>query len=170
MFAAGGGCLRGNKHRTGLHRHRVLTKIGGSKDSYTFAGRTMEFGPDVTSWKLMYVPHNYQYNACDISGLNTCGEDPRGVKIKGYSWPVTYAYVGFAPMRPIKNPLNPGKPFEYTMKEVTDGINEAGLYCGGFYHMHTETYSDAPYANDQRNISAMDFVPGCWEGSAPWPS
>lgn len=126
--------------------------------SRTFAGRTMEFGPDVTSWKLLYVPHKAEYASCTLSRLHTCGDDSSGKKIIGYTWQTRYSYTGFTPMRPIKNPLDPGKPFEYTLKEITDGINEAGLYCGGFYHMGTEEYSKEPYVEGQKNISDMDFI------------
>lgn len=136
------------------------TKMENGKTEYTFAGRTMEFGPDVTSWKLMYVPKDYLYKSCEVSGIPTCwleiGKDSE-LPIIGSSWTVTYPYVGFAPMRPIKVQ---SAELEYTMKEVDDGINSEGLYCGGFYHMQMESYSTAPYSlKGQLNISDMDFVP-----------
>jgi choloylglycine hydrolase len=117
---------------------------------YVFSGRTMEFGPDVTSWKLLYVPSSYTYLSCNVSGIDACTQDPQA-KIEKSSWVVQHAYVGFTPMRPI------GKKFEYTMTEITDGINDQGLYCGGFYHMGTEEYSTAPYHSGQTNMNGMDF-------------
>lgn len=118
---------------------------------YAFAGRTMEFGPDVAGWKLLYVPKNYNYQSCKLSGLvDTCGDVDKKM-ISGYSWPAKYAYVGFTPMRHIVGKL------DYTLNEINDGINEKGLYCGGFYHMGTEEYSKVPIALGQKNISNMDF-------------
>jgi choloylglycine hydrolase len=118
---------------------------------YVFSGRTMEFGPDVLNWKLLYVPRNYEYQSCKIDNvIDTCGNH-RLEMIKGYRWPVKYAYVGFTPMRPIKNKL------EYTLTEINDGINEAGLYCGGFYHMGWEEYSKVKPFKGQKNISDSDF-------------
>lgn len=129
--------------------------LGGG---FPFAGRTMEFGPDVVDWKLLYMPRGYEYRSCRIAGLfDACAavdnkEDPAKITmVRGFSWPVRYAYVGFTPMRHIIGPLN------YTLTEVTDGINEAGLYCGGFYHMGFEEYSKAPPEPKQKNLSNMDF-------------
>lgn len=120
-----------------------------------FAGRTMEFGPDVLSWKLLYVPRNYEYQSCKVAGvIDTCaytGDNDAITPVSGFRWPVKYAYVGFTPMRPVVGHL------DFTLTEINDGINEAGLYCGGFYQMRFEEYSQLPPAPGQRNISANYF-------------
>lgn len=146
-----------------------LPLLESSNALRTFAGRTMEFGPDVAYWKLMYVPKGFVYESCkltslDSSMLDTCireiDNDPNKTEsVKGYNWPVKYGYVGFTPMRLVKKPRSGGETFEYTLTEINDGINEQGLYCGGLYHMGFETYSNAP-SNllGQKNISNMDFV------------
>ncbi len=135
----------------------------------TFAGRTMEFGPDVAYWKLMYVPQGFVYDSCrltslDSSVLDTCireidNNPEKTESVKGYNWPVKYGYVGFTPMRLVKKPRSEGEKFEYNLTEINDGINSQGLYCGGLYHMGFETYSNMP-SNllGQNNISNMDFV------------
>lgn len=123
-------------------------KFLGAK--HAFAGRTMEFGPDVTGWKLLYVPRNYEYQSCKLGVIDTCGNHKLEM-IKGYRWPVKYAYVGFTPVRHIIGNL------DYTLTEINDGINEAGLYCGGLYHMGSEEYSTVAPISDQKNISDMDF-------------
>lgn len=119
-----------------------------------FAGRTMEFGPDVLEWKLLYVPRNYEYQSCKVAGvIDACaytGDKGSITPVPGFRWPVKYAYVGFTPMRHAG-------PLDFTLTEINDGINEAGLYCGGFYHMGFEEYSQLPPAPGQRNISANDF-------------
>lgn len=135
----------------------------------TFAGRTMEFGPDVAYWKLIFVPKGYTYESCKInlvdhSYLDACVREvdpqsllPRYESVKGYSWPVTHNYVGFTPMRYLKNKE---KRIEYTLTEINDGINDAGLYCGGLYHMKFEQYSNRPsdHMLGQKNLSNMDFI------------
>lgn len=159
---------------TGIRFSANMQLLGDSqnnKQENTFAGRTMEFGPDVAYWKLMYVPKDYTYESCkltsvDLSVLDTCvrEKDPKAKKpeyenVKGYSWPVKYSYVGFTPMKHLKDPRTPGKRFEYTLTEINDGINEQGLYCGGLYHMGFEQYSNRPSGLDgQKNMSNMDFI------------
>ena len=136
----------------------------------TFAGRTMEFGPDVAYWKVLYTPKDYNYESCkislmDMSFLDACVReiDPKSDKkryesVKGYSWPVRYSYVGFAPMKHLAK-KGIGKRIEFTAIEISDGINDQGLYSGAFYHMGFAQYSNAP-ANlaGQKNISNGDFI------------
>ncbi len=133
-----------------------LDMEGFGNGHYAFAGRTMEFGPDVTSWKLLYMPAGTEYTSCVQSGIKTCVQTlESGVHVDGHTWKVLYSYVGFTPMRPLRYK---DAEVQYTMKELNDGINEKGLSCAGFYHMGTETYSSAPYRTDQRNVSDMDFI------------
>lgn len=132
-------------------------------NSHAFAGRTMEFGPDVAGWKLLYVPKEYHYHSCKLANrIDTCvrctavAEDGTCAdkdleNVQGYTWQTRHAYVGFTPIRHIVFKL------DFVLNELTDGINDAGLYCGGFYHMRTEEYSNSKVITDQKNISSMDF-------------
>lgn len=146
---------------TGIEFQVMMPDTNGVR--HVFAGRTMEFGPDVTSWKVLFVPRDSDYQSCRLTSVNgksileTCIGD-KDKQIHGYAWKVKYNYVGFTPMRYLKDPDDPKKRFEYTMTEITDGINEEGLYCGGFYHMRYEQYSRVPYLIGQPNMSSMDFV------------
>lgn len=131
----------------------------------TFAGRTMEFGPDVAYWKLIFVPKDYVYESCKInlvdnSFLDACVREtdaqstpPKYESVKGYSWTVRHNYVGFTPMRYL---MAKEKRIEYTLTEINDGINDEGLYCGGLYHMKFEQYSNRPAG--RKNLSNMDFI------------
>jgi choloylglycine hydrolase len=110
--------------------------VAGSK--YAFQGRTMEFGTDVTGWRLISVPRGYPYTSCR---MGTCGEG-----VTGFQWTSKYQHVGMSPARP-------GMP---VLDEVTDGINEKGLSCGGFYHMGYEEYKQSPASG--KTISNTDFV------------
>lgn len=130
---------------------------GWTGPDFTFAGRTMEFGPDFAYWKVLYFPRGAEYRTCQVSGLNVC-RDKGGNSFTGFSWPAKYAAVGFAPMRSMVDPANRSKKLEYTLAELNDGINENGLYCAGFYHMGSETYSQVPYGLGQKNLSDLDFV------------
>lgn len=120
-------------------------------EKHAFAGRTMEFGPDVAGWKLLYVPKDYKYQSCKLSHLVDTCYHKEIEPIKGTTWQVKHAYVGFTPMRHVVDKIN------YVLTEINDGINEKGLYCGGFYHMGHEEYSKLPPSKEQRNISNMDF-------------
>lgn len=105
---------------------------------YAIQARTMEFGSDVTGWRLISVPKGYPYKACM---MNTCGDG-----ITGLQWTAKYQHAGMSPARP-------GIP---VLDEVADGINEKGLSCGGFYHMGYEEYHSKPASG--RAISNTDFV------------
>jgi len=109
---------------------------GGNR--YAIQARTMEFGEDVTDWRLISVPKGYPYNACK---MNICGDG-----ITGLQWTAKYQHVGMSPERP-------GLP---VLDEVADGINEKGLSCGGFYHMGYEEYQDKP--RQGKTIANTDFV------------
>ncbi len=109
---------------------------GGSR--YAFQARTMEFGTDVTGWRLISVPKGHPYNACR---MNICGDG-----VTGLQWTAKYQHVGMSPERP-------GLP---VLDEVADGINEKGLSCGGFYHMGYEEYKDKP--QNGKTIANTDFV------------
>ncbi len=116
----------------------LFPKIGVSDNQYAFQARTMEFGPDVTGWRLISVPRGYPYTSCR---QNICGDGIEGIK-----WTSRFHYVGMSPARP-------GMPL---IDEVTDGINERGLACGGFYHMGYEEYKKNPSSG--RTIANTDFV------------
>lgn len=116
----------------------VVDKPGAAGSKYVFQGRTMEFGLDVTGWRLISVPRGYPYAGCR---MGTCGEG-----VAGFQWTAKYQHVGMSPARP-------GMP---VLDEVTDGINEKGLSCGGFYHMGYEEYKPSPASG--KTISNTDFV------------
>ena len=160
---------------TGITFSAEMELLGGGVQMNYFAGRTMEFGPDVAYWKLIYAPKDSTYESCKLSSLDfrvldTCVREietkalnkkyeKKYEKVKGYSWKALYSYVGFAPMKYLKDPSDPTKKFEYTLAEINDGINEKGLYCGGLYHMGFEQYSNRPSGLlGQKNISNMDFI------------
>lgn len=107
-------------------------------DLYAFQGRTMEFGPDVTGWRLISVPRGYSHKSCK---MGICGDG-----VAGFEWKARYQHVGMSPARP-------GLP---VLDEVVDGINEKGLSCGGFYHMGYEEHSDKPRSD--KAIANTDFV------------
>ena len=105
---------------------------------YAIQARTMEFGADVTGWRLISVPKGYAYKGCR---MNICGDG-----ITGLQWTARYQHAGMSPARP-------GLP---VLDEVADGINEKGLSCGGFYHMGYEEYHNKPEGG--RTIANTDFV------------
>jgi choloylglycine hydrolase len=116
----------------------VVSKLGAGDQRHAFQARTMEFGPDVTGWRLISVPRGYPYTSCR---MGTCGDG-----IAGFQWTSKHQYVGMSPARP-------GLP---VLDEVTDGINEKGLSCGGFYHMGFEEYKKNPESG--KTLSNTDFV------------
>ncbi len=95
-----------------------------TKDNNYIIGRTMEFAEDYIAHILIFVPRNYKYT----------GHTPSGRL--GMAWQSKYAYVGFSPST--------------TMPLVDDGLNETGLYCGGFFHIGYAGYE---------NITAKDYPP-----------
>jgi choloylglycine hydrolase len=105
---------------------------------YAFQARTMEFGPDVTGWRLISVPRGYPYTGCQ---MGICGDG-----IKGLQWTAKYQHVGMSPARPDMPVFD----------AVADGINEKGLSCGGFYHMGYEQYKDKPESG--KTIANTDFI------------
>jgi choloylglycine hydrolase len=117
----------------------VVSKLGAGDQRHAFQARTMEFGSDVTGWRLVSVPRGYSYSSCR---MNTCG----GLGIIGFPWTSKYQYVGMSPARP-------GLP---VLDEVADGVNEKGLACGGFYHMGYEEYKENPERG--KALSNTDFV------------
>ncbi len=117
----------------------VVPKLGAGDQRHAFQARTMEFGPDVTGWRLVSVPRGYSYSSCR---MNTCG----GLGTIGFQWTSKYQHVGMSPARP-------GLP---VLDEVTDGVNEKGLACGGFYHMGYEEYKKNPERG--KALSNTDFV------------
>jgi penicillin V acylase-like amidase (Ntn superfamily) len=61
----------------------VVPKLGDGAQRHAFQARTMEFGPDVTGWRLVSVPRGYSYSSCR---MNTCG----GLGIIGFQWTSKY--------------------------------------------------------------------------------
>lgn len=116
----------------------VAAQSGAAETKCAFQGRTMEFGSDVTGWRLVSVPRGYRFTSCR---MGTCGEG-----VAGFQWASKYQHVGMSPARP-------GLP---VLDEVTDGVNEKGLACGGFYHMGYEEYKKNPERG--KALSNTDFV------------
>jgi len=117
----------------------LMFTVGDARgDLYAFHARTMEFGPDVTGWRLVSVPRGYSFKSCK---MGICGDG-----VAGFEWKARYQHVGMSPARP-------GLP---VLDEVADGINEKGLACGCFYHMGYEEYNDKPRSD--KAIANTDFV------------
>jgi len=137
VFAAFGCLFSQAQACTGIMFSVTPKQVAGA-DRFAFQARTMEFGPDVTGWRLVAIPRNHSYTGCR---MNTCGDG-----VKGLKWTTNYLHVGMSPARPGLGVID----------EVTDGINEKGLSCGGFYHMGYESYSKNP--RNGKAIANTDFV------------
>lgn len=107
--------------------------------TYAFQARTMEFGADVTGWRLVSVPRGHAYASCR---MNSCG----GSGVMGFAWTSKYQFVGMSPARPNLPVID----------EVTDGINEKGLACGGFYNVGFAQYNPKPASG--KALSNTDLV------------
>lgn len=81
-----------------------------TEDGNYIHGRTMEFADSFSPHSLIAVPRGQKYIGITPSG------NP------GMPWETKYALVGFNPIP---------APF------VDDGLNEKGLYCGGFFSRDT---------------------------------
>jgi choloylglycine hydrolase len=101
-------------------------------DGNYIIGRTMEFAEDYVAHILIFVPRNYSYTG------HTPSEKP------GMIWQSKYAYVGFSPST--------------SMPIVDDGLNEAGLYCGGFFHVGYAGYESVTESDYSLTISCLDLV------------
>ena len=101
-------------------------------DNNYIIGRTMEFAEDYVAHILIFVPRNFKYIG------HTPSEKP------GMLWESKYAYVGFSPST--------------TMPLVDDGLNEVGLYCGGFFHIGYAGYESVIDSDYSRTISCLDVA------------
>ena len=108
----------------------IITK---TQDNNYIMGRSMEFASDFISHHLIFVPRNFKYT----------GQTPSGKP--GMPWMTIYAHVGFSPS---------------TLPIVDDGINEKGLYCGGFFHPGYAKYETVVEKDFPKTISSDDI--GSW--------
>lgn len=93
--------------------------------------RTMEFGADLISFDLMFVPRGIPYTS-EISTNKT-----------GAKWTTKYGHVGFNP---------------FGMPILADGLNEKGLACGAFYFPGWAEYESIGPQDSSNAISNIDFV------------
>ncbi|MCX7590229.1 MAG: choloylglycine hydrolase family protein [Kiritimatiellae bacterium] len=99
-------------------------------DGAPIVGRTMEFGFDVQS-DVVVVP----------AGTELSSSLPD--KAKGMRYTSKYGMVG-------ANMLG--------MRIIVDGVNEKGLYVGGFYFPGYASYSDPTPANYSRSLAPEDYA------------
>ena len=92
--------------------------------------RTMEFGDNLLTFDLLFVPRGFNQTAMTTNGS------------PGFKWVTKYAFVGFNPF---------GLPI------VGDGINEKGVACGCFYLPGWAEYEKAA-PGSASVISNLDFV------------
>ncbi|MCL5036018.1 MAG: choloylglycine hydrolase family protein [Chloroflexi bacterium] len=104
-----------------------------NQDGSVIQARTMEFGQELIWFDMSFIPRNIEYRG------NTPTQAP------GMPWKVKYAHVGFSPF---------GIPL------ITDGINEKGLACGGFFQPGFAEYEAVTEKDYPRTISCQDF--GSW--------
>lgn len=93
--------------------------------------RTMEFGADLISFNLTFVPR----------GQVSVGQTPKGEP--GLSWTNKYASVGFSP---------------FNLPLLADGLNEKGLAAGAFYLPGWAEYEAVTPQEYSKTISNLDFV------------
>ncbi|MGE4423025.1 MAG: linear amide C-N hydrolase [Pseudodesulfovibrio sp.] len=102
-----------------------------AKDGSLVFARSMEFGTQTES-DLMIAPR----------GMTWTSQAPDGSK--GLHWKSKYAFVG---------------PDGLTMKRPLEGINEKGLYVGGFWMPAGETtFPKLDPADYSKAVSQLDFV------------
>jgi len=116
----------------GMDRAIACTGIAQKAENgdWVFA-RTMEFGADLISFDLLFVPRGIAYSS-EISTNQT-----------GSKWTTKYGHVGFNP---------------FGMPILADGLNEKGLACGAFYFPGWAEYEQIPSQNNPKAISNLDFV------------
>lgn len=93
--------------------------------------RTMEFGADLLSFDLLFVPRGISYTG------QSSNDQP------GTKWITKYGHVGFNP---------------FGMPIVADGLNEKGLACGAFYFPGWAKYESTIPQDQANTISNLDFV------------
>lgn len=100
-----------------------------AQDGSCIYARTMEFGTDLLSCDLAFVPR---------------GQSFRGnVPSSGLHWTARHASVGFSP---------------FGMDLLLDGINEKGLACGGFFLPGYAQYQTEDPSGRVPSLSCLDLV------------
>lgn len=117
----------------GVHDSRACTGLRLiAEDGGVVVGRTMEFGMDVES-DVVVVPAGTELS-------NTLVDVSKGMRYKA-----KYGFVG-------ANVLG--------MKAVVDGVNEKGLYIGGFYFPGYAEYAKPTPETESQTLAPEDY--GAW--------
>ncbi|MBI5605516.1 MAG: choloylglycine hydrolase family protein [Deltaproteobacteria bacterium] len=101
------------------------------KDGSMIYARTLEFSPTMFFSNIIIVPR----------GIEFTGETPTAVH--GHKWKAKYGIVG---MDSLGLPL------------LTDGLNEAGLGAGAFFHPGFAGYEKFEESKASRSIAPHDFI------------
>lgn len=102
-----------------------------AEDSSVIYARTMEFGPEMNQWSLIYVPDGIAYT----------GSTPWGTP--GAKWVTQHGFVG-------ANPL--GMPL------VVDGVNDSGLAVGLFYFAGFADYEKPTKSGAAKTIACHELA------------
>jgi choloylglycine hydrolase len=102
-----------------------------AEDGSIVYARTMEFGPEISQWNIIYVPDAIAYT----------GSTPWGVP--GNKWHTQYGFVGTSPF---------GAPY------VADGINNSGLAVGMFYFSGYADYEKPAKSEAGKTIASHELV------------
>jgi choloylglycine hydrolase len=100
-------------------------------DDTTIYARTMEFGPEVVQWSLIYVPDAIAYT----------GSTPWGVP--GAKWHTLHGYVGASP---------------FGQSLVADGVNDTGLAVGLFYFSGYADYEKPTKDEAAKTIASHELA------------
>ncbi len=100
------------------------------KDGSVIYARTLEFSPDMFFSNVMIAPRGYEFT----------GETPTG---PGHKWKSRYGIVGMDSL---------GQP------AFTDGLNDAGLGAGAFYHSGFASYEKFEESQASRTLAPHDLV------------
>jgi choloylglycine hydrolase len=112
---------------------RACTGIGiKAKDGAVIRGRSMEFAVDIQS-KILIIPRGKQYTG-------TAPNNKTGLK-----WKTKYGIVGAN---------------FYNLDHIVDGLNEKGLYVGGFYFPDYAEYQAVTPDEADRTIAPTEL--GTW--------
>ncbi|MBA4395345.1 MAG: choloylglycine hydrolase, partial [Desulfobacca sp.] len=101
------------------------------KDGSVIYARTLEFSPTMFFSNIIIVPRGFEFQ----------GETPTGVF--GLKWKAKYGIVGMDSL---------GLP------ALTDGLNEAGLGAGAFFHPGFASYEKFEESKASRSIAPHDLV------------
>lgn len=106
-------------------------RVKALNNSVVFA-RTMEFATEMQSC-IMFVPRGQTWQASALDGKS------------GMKWKNTYAYMG---------------PNAFGEQVLIEGVNEKGLYIGGFWFPGEAKYQTVTPAEYSKTLSPADF--GNW--------